>query len=166
VTCGNTTPARIEQRAQPLLNRIPIGQSRYVREALAGSCGDAFIAAAGPGVAAQAALLGRCSGPSSPRALAPNQRPIRAGDVLTRILARIRHVGATLPTFRFQAGQSPCSQKTSQRGRCLPVARGCQWLSSLSSRLSSIPRAGEGPQVKVQRPTGNDLDPCAPGLGR
>jgi hypothetical protein len=39
----------------------------------------------------------------------------------------------------FQAGQSPCSRKTSQRGRCLPGAHGRQWLPSLSSRLSSVP---------------------------
>ena len=38
----------------------------------------------------------------------------------------------------FQAGQSPCPRKTSQRGWCLAGAHGCQWLSWLSSRLSSI----------------------------
>jgi hypothetical protein len=35
VACRNAAFAGAEQQAQPLLNRIPVNQSKYVREALA-----------------------------------------------------------------------------------------------------------------------------------
>jgi hypothetical protein len=58
-------------------------------------------------------------------------------------------------TFRFQAGQSPCSRKPSHRERCLPCGHGRRWLASLSSALSSIyaPPPADEPGRPEHRPS-------------
>lgn len=51
----------------------------------------------------------------------PDQHgPIRAVDVLTRILARIRYVRATLPTFRF-SGNRATTPRAGKAPRCGPT---------------------------------------------